>query len=175
MQLFDRSGPDRATYSNFEIFTIVKEIKMSRISEVMTRDVRVIAPHESLQRAAQVMDELNVGALPVCDGEKLAGMATDRDIVVRAVSAGMPVDSTPVSEVMSTGVEYCYEDEDVEDVMDRMRNVQIRRVPVMDRQERLVGMVSLGDIATKSADENEVKDTLEGISQPSQPDRSSLH
>jgi CBS domain-containing protein len=153
----------------------MKEINMSRISEVMTRDVRVIAPHESLQRAAQIMDELNVGVLPVCEGEQLAGMATDRDIVVRAVSAGMPVDSTPVSEVMSTNVECCYEDEDVEDVMDRMRDMQVRRIPVMDRQEHLVGMVSLGDLATRSGDEDEVKDTLEGISQPSEPDRSSLH
>ena len=148
---------------------------MSRISEVMTRDVRVIAPHESLQRAAQIMDELNVGVLPAGHGDQLEGMVTDRDIVVRAVSAGLPVDSTPVSEVMSTNVQWCYEDEDIEDVMDRMRDVQIRRVPVKDRQEHLVGMVSLGDIATKSADEDEVKDTLEGISQPSQPDRSSLH
>jgi CBS domain-containing protein len=166
---------DRATCSNFENFTIMKEINMSRISEVMTRDVRVIAPHESLQRAAQIMDELNVGALPAGQGDQLDGMVTDRDIVVRAVSAGLPVDSTPVSEVMSTNVQWCYEDEDIEDVMDRMRDVQIRRVPVKDRQEHLVGMVSLGDIATKSADEDEVKDTLEGISQPSQPDRSSLH
>jgi CBS domain-containing protein len=153
----------------------MKEINMSRISEVMTRNVRVIAPHESLQRAAQIMDELNVGALPAGQGDQLDGMVTDRDIVVRAVSAGLPVDSTPVSEVMSTNVQWCYEDEDIEDVMDRMRDVQIRRVPVKDRQEHLVGMVSLGDIATKSADEDEVKDTLEGISQPSQPDRSSLH
>jgi CBS domain-containing protein len=169
------SFPGRATCSNFEIFTIMKEINMSRISEVMTRDVRAIAPHESLQRAAQIMDELNVGALPACQGDQLAGMVTDRDIVVRAVSAGLPVDSTPVSEVMSTNVQWCYEDEDVDDVMDRMRGVQIRRVPVKDRQEHLVGMVSLGDIATKGGDEDEVKDTLEGISQPSQPDRSSLH
>lgn len=148
---------------------------MSRISEVMTRDVKVIAPHESLQRAAQIMDELNVGALPAGQGDRVEGMVTDRDIVVRAVSAGLPVDSTPVSEIMSTNVQWCYEDEDIEDVMDRMRDVQIRRVPVKDRQEHLVGMVSLGDIATKSTDEDEVKDTLEGISQPSQPDRSSLH
>jgi len=148
---------------------------MSRISEIMTRDVRIIAPTESLQRAAQIMDELNVGALPACEGERLAGMVTDRDIVVRAVSAGMSADSTPVSQVMSTNVQSCYEDEYVEDVMDRMRDVQIRRVPVMDRRERLVGMVSLGDIATKIRDDEEIKDTLEGISQPSQPDRSGLH
>jgi CBS domain-containing protein len=148
---------------------------MSRISEIMTRDVRVVAPHESLQRVAQIMDDLNIGALPVCDGQRLTGMVTDRDIVVRAVSAGKPVDLTPVSEVMSTSVQWCYEDEDVEDVMDRMRDVQIRRVPVLNRQKELVGMVALGDIATKSTDENEIKDTLEGISQPSQPDRSSLH
>jgi CBS domain-containing protein len=153
----------------------VKEIKMSRISEIMTRDVRVVAPHESLQRVAQLMDELNIGALPACDGQQLIGLITDRDIVVRAVSAGMPVDSTPVSDVMTAHVQWCYEDEDVDEVMDRMRDVQIRRVPVLNRREELVGMVSLGDLATRSTDEREVKDTLEGISQPSQPDRSSMH
>lgn len=142
---------------------------MQAISQVMTRDVRVLSPDDTLQRAAQTMDELNVGAVPVCDGQRLVGMITDRDIAVRAVSVAMPADRTRVREVMTDQVHWCFEDQDVEEVMAQMRDVQIRRVPVVNHDKKLVGIVSLGDLATKSG--SDVDQTLEDISEPSQPDR----
>ena len=148
---------------------------MNQISEIMTRDVRCVAPSDTLQRAAKAMDELNVGALPVWDGQNLIGMVTDRDITIRGVASGKQVDSTPVSEVMSTDVQCCFEDEQINDVMEKMRDSQIRRIPVMDKQNRLIGMVSLGDLATKTAADEEVQQTLEDISEPSEPNRSSMH
>ena len=148
---------------------------MNQISEIMTRDIRCVAPNDSLQRAAKAMDELNVGALPVWDGQNLIGMVTDRDITIRGVAAGKQADSAPVSEVMSTDVQCCFEDEQIDDVMEKMRDSQIRRIPVMDRQNRLVGMISLGDLATKTASDQEVQQTLENISEPSEPNRSALH
>ena len=148
---------------------------MNQISEIMTRDVRCVAPGDTLQRAAKAMDELNVGALPVWDGQNLIGMVTDRDITIRGVASGKQVDSTPVSEVMSTDVQCCFEDDQINDVMEKMRDSQIRRIPVMDKQNRLIGMVSLGDLATKTAADEEVQQTLEDISEPSEPNRSSLH
>lgn len=144
---------------------------MQTIREVMTPDVQTISPQETVQRAAQLMDELNVGAIPVCDGDRLVGMITDRDITVRSVAAGQSPDQTFVGDVMSTDVRTCHTDEEVDDVLDKMGDVQIRRVPVLDAQSKqLVGIVSLGDIATKthgSADQ-----ALDEISSPSEPDRS---
>ena len=148
---------------------------MNQISDIMTRDVTCVAPNDSLQRAAQTMAQLDVGALPVWDGRQLIGMVTDRDITVRGVAGGKQVDSTPVSEVMSSEVQCCFEDEQIDAVMEKMRNAQIRRVPVMDRQNRLIGMVSLGDLAMEATNETKVEDTLEDISKPSEPDRSTLH
>lgn len=148
---------------------------MNRISEIMTRDVRCVAPDDSLQLAAKAMDELNVGSLPVWDGQNLIGMVTDRDITIRGVATGKQVDSAPVSEVMSTDVQCCFDDEQIGDVMEKMRDSQIRRVPVMDRQNRLVGMVSLGDLATKIDSDQAVERTLENISEPSEPNRGGLH
>lgn len=148
---------------------------MNRISDIMTRDVACVAPNDSLQRAAQTMGQLNVGALPVWDGRQLIGMVTDRDIAVRGVASGKQGDTTPVSEVMSSEVQCCFEDEQIDAVMEKMRGMQIRRVPVMDRKNRLIGMVSLADLAMKASDEGQVEDTLEGISKPSEPGRSTLH
>ena len=142
-----------------------------RISEVMTRNVRVLSPQDTLQRAAQAMDELNVGVVPVCDGDKLVGMLTDRDITVRAVAGGMDC-AAPIEGVMTDQVRWCFEDQQVDEVMQQLGDVQIRRMPVVDRQQRLVGIVSLGDLATRHADGQEVSHTLESISSPSEPDRS---
>jgi CBS domain-containing protein len=144
---------------------------MNQVADVMTRDVRVVSPSDTIQRAAQCMDELNVGVVPVCDGQKLLGMVTDRDITVRGVAAGKPADSTPVTEVMSEHVRWCYEDQDIDEVMDEMRDAQIRRLPVVDREKRLVGIVSLGDLADRGSDEKRVGETLKDISTPSEPDR----
>lgn len=147
---------------------------MQRISDIMTRDVMTIAPNETIRRAAQMMDELNVGSIPVCDGQKLVGMVTDRDITIRATSAGRAPEETAVQDVMSSEVHYCFDDEEVTEVMEKMRDVQIRRVPVMDHQtHNMIGIVSLGDIATKHS--AEVDRTLEEISTPSEPDRPQLN
>jgi CBS domain-containing protein len=147
-----------------------KEQAMQTIADVMTREVQSIAPSESIQRAAQLMDELNVGALPVCEGQKLIGIVTDRDITVRATSAGqMPEDAT-VETVMSTDVRVCHPQQTVDQVLDEMGDVQIRRVPVVDPDTRnLIGIVSLGDMATKHS--AGIDHTLENISSPSRPDR----
>ncbi len=147
---------------------------MQRIAEVMTRDVRSVSPQETVRRAAQMMDELNVGALPVCDGRRLIGMVTDRDITVRAVAAGQAPDAAHVADVMSVSVRSCFDDQTVDEVMAQMGDLQIRRVPVIDHDTKeLVGIVSLGDLATKHS--AQVDRTLEEISTPAEPDRRSLN
>jgi CBS domain-containing protein len=146
-----------------------QENPMPTVSEVMTRDVEVIAPQETLQRAAQLMDELNVGALPVCEGNRLLGMITDRDITVRAVAAGSVPAETRVSEVMSEGVRWVREDDSTDAVTKSMGGMQVRRVPVLNSHDELVGIVSLGDLSTQRIDEADT--ALREISQPSEPDR----
>jgi CBS domain-containing protein len=144
---------------------------MQTIQDVMTRDVQTISPQETIQRAAQLMDELNVGAIPVTDGDKLVGMITDRDITVRSVAVGQDPGTTRVTDVMSTDVRTCTTSQGVEDVMNQMADVQVRRIPVLDEASgKIVGIVSLGDVATKSS--GDVDRTLDEISSPSEPDRS---
>jgi CBS domain-containing protein len=152
------------------VFRSTKGNSMQKIADVMTRDVMSVAPQETLRRAAQMMDEMNVGALPVCDGDRLVGMITDRDITVRATSAGENPEDTTVGEVMSAQVRWCFDDQTVDEVMQQMADTQIRRVPVIDHDTRqLIGIVSLGDLATKRS--AEVDYTLEKISEPAQPNR----
>jgi CBS domain-containing protein len=148
-------------------------MNMTQVCDVMTRNPRTVSPEDTVERAAQCMDELNVGAVPVCDGDKLVGMITDRDIAVRAVAAGRQPDSTQVGEVMSASVRWCYEDQELDDVVDEMRDTQIRRVPVLSRQNnQLIGIVSLGDVADRSGTpQPRVAEALRDISSPSQPDR----
>jgi CBS domain-containing protein len=142
---------------------------MQTIQDIMTRDVQTMSPQETVQRAAQLMDELNVGAIPVLDGDKLVGMITDRDITVRSVAAGQNPVSTKVADVMSTDVRTCTAGQSVEEVLDTMGDVQIRRIPVLDEQSRVIGIVSLGDVATKHAADVDL--ALDEISTPSEPDR----
>ena len=145
---------------------------MQTIQDVMTRDVQSISPEDSVRRAAQLMDEFNIGSIPVCDGDKLVGMITDRDITVRSTAAGQAPDSTRVGDVMSTDVRTCYAGQSVDEVLGQMGDVQIRRVPVVDQQShKIVGIVSLGDMATKQS--AGIEQALEEISSPSEPDRSS--
>jgi CBS domain-containing protein len=146
---------------------------MQTIQDVMTRDVRTISPQETVQRAAQLMDELNVGAIPVCEGDKLVGMITDRDITVRSTAAGQAPDACKVADVMSTDVRTCTTNQSVDEVLGQMGDVQIRRVPVLDEQShQMVGIVSLGDMATKHS--AGIDHALDEISTPSEPDRSSM-
>ena len=118
-----------------------------RVSEAMTREVRVANPGQSIRDVAKIMDEINAGAMPVGENDRLVGMITDRDIAIRGVAQGKGPD-TPVREVMSTDqVLYCYEDEDLDHVAKNMSDEQVRRLPVVSRDKRLVGIVSLGDLA----------------------------
>jgi CBS domain-containing protein len=138
------------------------------VSEIMTTDVRMIGPQESLQLAAQLMDQLGVGALPVCEGRRLLGMVTDRDITVRGTAAGLAPGEAHVSDVMTAGTEWCTEDQDTEEVMRVMGEAQVRRLPVINAQREVVGIVSLGDLATKQP--GHVDRAVREISTPSEPD-----
>ncbi len=135
-----------------------------RIREAMTSQVRTVSPSSTIREAARAMADLDVGALPVSEGDRLVGMCTDRDIAVRAVAAGKSPDTT-VGECMSPQVMFCYEDDSVEEVAENMADIQVRRLPVVNRDKRLVGIVSLADI-TQLADSEESGETLKGISRP---------
>ena len=135
-----------------------------KVSEAMTRDVRVAGPDQTIREAARMMAELDAGALPVGEQDRLIGMITDRDIAVRAVAQGRSPD-TRIRDVMTDDVKYCFDDDEVEEVARNMGDIQVRRLPVVDRDKRLVGIVSIADIA--AAEEPEVVgDAVSGISQP---------
>jgi CBS domain-containing protein len=122
---------------------------MPKISEVITRHVIVVRPDESVQRAAELMAQLDVGSLPVYDGSALVGIITDRDITVRATAFNKSAADTSVSEIMSAQTLSCTEDDSVEDVLKKMGDAQVRRLPVLNRAKEIVGIVSLGDLATR--------------------------
>ena len=143
---------------------------MQTIQDIMTRDVQTVASQDTVQRAAQLMDELNVGAIPVLDNGKLVGMITDRDITVRSAAIGQDPRSTKVTDVMSTDVRTCTPGQSIEDVLSQMGDVQIRRLPVVDKSGKVIGIVSLGDVATRDAADVDL--ALDEISSPSEPDRS---
>jgi CBS domain-containing protein len=136
-----------------------------KVNEVMTREVRCIGPDATLHEAAEQMRELDVGVLPVCGDDKLVGMITDRDIVIRSVSSGVNPDEGHVRDVMTPKVLFCFEDQDVTEVADLMKHEQIRRLPILNRDKRLVGIVSLGDLALETPDEEEVGETLKCVSE----------
>lgn len=137
---------------------------MSRIADIMSTDVKTIQPQESLRRAAQCMRELDVGALPVCDGERLLGMLTDRDITVRGIADGLDPDTACVSDVMSPGAQTLTAEQDADEAKRLMGEHQIRRLPVVDAQRRLVGIVSLGDLAVRES--GHIDRAVREISQP---------
>lgn len=121
-----------------------------RIAEAMSRGVRVVSPSDSIEQAARIMGELDLGFLPVGEDDRLIGTITDRDIAVRGVGQGLECD-TLIEEVMSTDVKYCFDDQDLDEVTANMGDIQVRRLPVVNREKRLVGVISLGDIAKKTA------------------------
>ena len=135
-----------------------------RVAEVMTRDVRLIEPNQTIRDAARLMAEMDAGIMPVREGDRLVGMITDRDIAVRAVAQGRGPD-TAVREVMTDEVKYCYEDDDTDDVARNMADIQVRRLPVLTREKRLVGIISLGDMAVTD-EAGEAGEAVAGISQP---------
>jgi CBS domain-containing protein len=119
-----------------------------KISKCMTRNVRIANPDDTIRDAAKVMAELDAGALPVGENDRLVGMITDRDITIRAIAAGKGPD-TKVRDAMTPTVRYCFEDEDLDHVIQNMGDQQVRRLPVLNRDKRLVGIVSFGDLALK--------------------------
>jgi len=133
-----------------------------RIADAMSRDVQVISPDQSLIDAARMMADCDCGALPVAENDRLVGMLTDRDIVVRAIAEGKS-GSTLIRDVMSSEVKYCFENDDTDNVAQNMGDLQIRRLPVVNQDKRLVGIVSLGDIA--HTDEMPAADALAAISE----------
>jgi len=143
---------------------------VTNVNELMTRGVRTVSPGDTLRKAAQTMDEMNVGMLPVCDGERLVGVVTDRDIAVRGVAKKLPPTSTHLDAIMSGEVRWCFDDTSVEEALRTMGELQIRRLPVVDREHRLVGILSLGDVAVRG-ETSETSEPLAQISAPARPRR----
>lgn len=141
-----------------------------KIQEIMTPAVQCVSPEDNLVEAAAVMRELDVGVVPVCDGPNVVGMLTDRDITVRAVAAGLDPNNTRVGEIMSPGVMYVYDDDPIDAAVQLMEQHQIRRAPVMTRDKRLVGIVTLGDIAV-DGNVRLSAEALREVSKPAEPVR----
>jgi CBS domain-containing protein len=137
-----------------------------QVLDIMTPNVEVIHPEATLKEAAEKMSRLDIGPLPVCDGNRVVGMLTDRDITVRATALGRDPNTTAVAEVMTPEVIYCFADQEVEIAAQMMERRQIRRVPVLDRDKRLVGIVALGDLALQGGNRDIAEDTLESVSVP---------
>ena len=137
---------------------------MIRIADIMTRSVAAVGRDETLQAAARRMRDMDVGALPVTDGRALAGMVTDRDITVRGVAEGMDAEEALVADVMTDDVSFCSETDSIESVMARMGDVQVRRLPVLDANGEVVGIVALAGLATRQSAPTD--ETLREISTP---------
>ena len=135
-----------------------------RIAEIMTAEVKLLAPDHSIQQAACRMRDEDIGSLPVASGDRLVGYVTDRDLVIRGIAAGKDM-SAPVREVMTERLLYCFEDDTVDDVAENMAKNQVRRLPVLTRAKRLCGIVSLGDLAVEGNDEA-AEEALTEISEP---------
>src|SRR5688500_12752187 len=135
-----------------------------RISDVMTREVATVRPDQTAREAATFMLNADAGSMPVTEGDRLVGMITDRDIAVRGVAKGHGPD-TPIRDIMTSGIICARMDDDVEDVAVKMSEAQVRRLPVIDEDDRLCGIVSLGDLS-RETDGETAHEALEGVSQP---------
>jgi len=136
------------------------------VKDVMTKGVECVSPSTSLKEAAERMKNMDIGPLPVCENDRLVGMITDRDITVRATAEALPPMLGQVRDVMTPDVVSCFEDQDVEEAARLMKENQIRRLVVLNRDKRLVGIVSLGDLAVETGDEKLAGETLEQVSEP---------
>jgi CBS domain-containing protein len=135
-----------------------------KVKDVMTRDCIYISPDSTLKDAAQIMKDQDIGFIPVAEDDKIIGMVTDRDIVIRAVSEGTEPD-TEVRSIMSSNTYYCYDDQDAEEVCANMAEIKVRRLPVVNRDKRLVGVVSIGDLA-QGVNKIKVGQTVQSITDP---------
>jgi|SRR5690349_12379379 len=136
------------------------------VREVMSRDVKMTQPHSTLREAAELMKVFDVGPLPVCDNDRLVGIITDRDITVRAVAEGQDCWEGKVRDAMSTDLAFCFDDDDTAIAARQMQDKQVRRLMVLDRTKRLVGIVSLGDLSVHAEDVQRAGQTLQAVSQP---------
>lgn len=141
------------------------------VRDAMSRDVRTVTPETTVKEAARLMGDADIGALPVAAGDRLAGMVTDRDIAIRAIAVGKGPETT-VGEVMTADVLYCHEDEDIDHVCRNMGDTQVRRLPVVDVEKRLVGILSLADVAALA--EHQAGSALHGVTQPGGPRSQSI-
>jgi CBS domain-containing protein len=137
-----------------------------RVADIMSRDVEVVPPEATLQQAAEKMRELDIGPLPVFEGNHVIGVITDRDIAVRAVAEGRDPNTTTVREAMTEDLVFCFEDQDIDEVAQMMRDKQIRRLVVFDRWKNLAGIVSLGDLAVETDGAQPAGQVLKDVSQP---------
>ncbi len=135
-----------------------------KVSKIMTRDVTLLNPNQTICVAASLMAEIDAGALPVGENDRLVGMITDRDIVIRAVAQGKSAD-TKVADVMSKEVLYCFDTDEIDEVTRNMGKARVRRLPVVNRDKRLVGIVSLGDVA-RNDDATNIGQTVTRVSTP---------
>lgn len=139
------------------------------IKDVMTPEVVTLAPTAKAKDAAALMRSLNIGAIPICEGTRLMGMVTDRDLVLRVMAEGLNPEHETIQTIMTSDVDYCYEDQTVEEAAQVMQDRQVRRLPIINRENELVGIVSLGDVAVKGTDRMTTATALEEISQPTEP------
>jgi CBS domain-containing protein len=137
-----------------------------KVQDILTKSFEVIRPDASICEAALKMKDCDIGMLPVCDGERIVGAITDRDLSIRAVAEGRDPNTTKVSDVMTPGVSYCFEDQELGEAAKVMEEKQIRRLPVLNRSKRLVGIVSLGDFAIRSEEGRLTEEVLECVSEP---------
>jgi len=143
-----------------------------QVNEAMTNDVKIASPNETIRDAARLMAQIDAGVLPVGQNDRLVGMITDRDIAIRAVAADKGP-QTPIRDIMSKEVLYCFEDDEVDDVVQNMADIKVRRLPVLNHEKRLVGILSLGDIALSDG-AGTAGSALCGISEPSSEQSQSI-
>ena len=137
---------------------------MNKISEVMTRGIQIANPDQTIREAAMTMAREDIGSLPVGENDRLIGMITDRDIALRAVAEGRSP-NTPVRDVMTDDIKYCFEDDDVAQVAQNMAELQVRRLPVLNRDKRLVGIIALSNVA-QCGDKKATSEMLRGVATP---------
>ncbi|AOZ10616.1 CBS domain-containing protein [Cupriavidus malaysiensis] len=137
------------------------------VADAMTRDPAYLAAEDTVRHAAELMADLQVGALPVCVGRRLVGMLTDRDIAIRCVACGKPAETTSVAEAMSGALQWCSASDTLATAARMMAQAQVRRLPVIDADHQLIGILSLGDLATRPAVETDSGQALARISSPS--------
>lgn len=144
---------------------------MQHVKDVMTPQAEVVSPDETVENAAVTMKTLDIGVLPVCDEDGLVGILTDRDVVIRVVAAKRDPKAVQVGEVMTPNIVYCFEEDTIEKAASLLAEHQIRRLPVLNQERRLVGIVSLGDLAVHADDHQVGGRVLEDVSEPSRPRR----